>query len=185
MSTLTLRLGDRSFPITKKILISNCDFFDVHPEVFDERTYQVETQVPLADFEHFFAYLNSKQLPHITTANVISLSLLSTEFLVADLEEICGFFLAANRPGTSDVGPRIAALEENQLREFRLFEEFRRDFAALRAEVEKLRSITFESERLYQRGRAFLFGAAGIPKNPLLGLSLLKDSGSFRGSGGL
>jgi hypothetical protein len=50
MATLTLLLGDRPFPIAKKILISNCDFFDARPEFYDEKTYQVEAQVPPRGF---------------------------------------------------------------------------------------------------------------------------------------
>jgi hypothetical protein len=165
MSSLTLLLGDRSFQIPKKILISNCDFLDVRPEFYDERSYQVESQVSPADFDEFCTYLKFKQVPHITTANVISFLQLSAEFLTPELDEVCGLFLAANRCGGLNIGRRVDALEEQQADQLRLFddlhrrsedtrqvladsrsaadadsEETRRDLGKLRGEFEDLRS---------------------------------------------
>jgi hypothetical protein len=100
MSTFELIVGDRSFPIPKKCVLANCDFFDAHPELYDAKTYQVETQAPVADFQDFVNYLKSKALSQITAMNIIPFSLLCDEFLASDLDEVCGWFLAANRPGT-------------------------------------------------------------------------------------
>jgi hypothetical protein len=83
----TLVLDGKSFPIPKQNLV---DFFELHPCIFDETAYQVQSPVSVELFVDFLNYLKSKQLPEITTANAKTLYLLSKEFGVFDLSSRCG-----------------------------------------------------------------------------------------------
>jgi hypothetical protein len=82
----TLVLDGKSFLIAKQKLI---DFFELHPSLFDESQYQVQSSVSVEHFGDFVSYLQSKQLPEITTVNAKALYLLSQEFNAFDLSTRC------------------------------------------------------------------------------------------------
>jgi hypothetical protein len=81
----TLILDGKSFPIAKQNLIA---FFELHPSLFDETTYQVRSPVSVEQFGEFLNYLKSKQFPEITPVNAKSLYLLSQEFGGFDLSRL-------------------------------------------------------------------------------------------------
>jgi hypothetical protein len=163
MSVLPLIIGkgawSKTWPITKKILISNCDLLDAHPELYDETSYEMQSDVDPAVFEQFLSYFRTKQLPEITKENVPSFSLLGAEFVTADLEEICSLFLSALGFGKSDEGRRMARLEEDQARQFHCHEDLRRQLEKLELAFEGRLSVIFRSEQLYRRGQEFVLPA--------------------------
>jgi hypothetical protein len=78
----TLVIDGKSFPIAKRCLL---DFFEIHPCVFDQSSYQVQSPVSVEHFVQFVAYLKSNQLPDIAPANAKHFYSLSCEFGVHEL----------------------------------------------------------------------------------------------------
>jgi hypothetical protein len=113
-----------SFTVAKRQLL---DFFEMHPSLFDENSYQVRSPVTAVDFADFVGYLKSKRLPDLTPANVKNLFQLSQEFGVTELLSEC------SRLG-SDLCPVDFSLKSGQNADIMsastLFESFRRDFPA-------------------------------------------------------
>jgi hypothetical protein len=63
VADFTLVLDGKSFPIAKQKLIS---FFELHPSVFDENAYQVQSRVSV---EHFDEFVNSLYIYIYNTRN--------------------------------------------------------------------------------------------------------------------
>jgi hypothetical protein len=97
-------LDGKSFPIAKQNLIA---FFELHPCLFDESTYTVQSSVTVEDFAAFLKYLESKQLPKITPANAKTLYLLSQEFGVIDLSSRCGELVSDRQTVDSPLMPLL------------------------------------------------------------------------------
>jgi hypothetical protein len=121
----TLVLDGKSFPIAKQNLIA---FFELHPCLFDESNYQVQSSVTIEDFAAFLKYLESKQLPEITPANANTLYLLSQEFGVFELSSQCGQLVSDRQTVDSPLMSAVAALTATYLSQATGFESFRRDF---------------------------------------------------------
>jgi cell division protein FtsB len=162
MAQINIVLGGRSFPILKKTLITNCGIFDIKPLIYDQKDYTVESSVPVADFEAFFRYLQTRQLPELTLTNALVFSVLSAEFAATELEDVCSLFLTATQ-----VGSRIDQIDDSQSQQLRLYEDLRLSFErgqssqmrlfeelrdrveSLSLEIANLRSGTFKGEQLY------------------------------------
>jgi hypothetical protein len=121
----TLVLDGRSFPINKRMLL---DIFEIHPSLFDESSYQVQSAVGVEDFAAFVTYLNSKQLSVTTPANAKSLCLLSEEFGIPDLASHCSELIPDLENHSPPLNSVVAELTTNILSQMTQFESFRRDF---------------------------------------------------------
>jgi hypothetical protein len=115
----------KSFRIAKRFLL---DFFEIHPSLFYESSYQVRSAVPAADFLDFVVYLKSKRLPDLTITNVKSIFSLSHEFGITDLLSECSRLISDLRPVDFSPTSATAELNINILSNSTLFESFRRDF---------------------------------------------------------
>jgi hypothetical protein len=121
----TLVLDGKSFPIAKQTLV---DLFELHPRLFDEGAYHVQSPVSVEHFGEFVNYLKSKQLPEITAVNAKTLYLLSQEFNVLDLSSRCGQFVSDLQTVDSPLMWAGAGLNANCLNQAAEFESFRRYF---------------------------------------------------------
>jgi hypothetical protein len=121
----TLVLDGKSFPIAKQKLIN---FFELHPTVFDESSYQVRSRVSVEHFGEFVKYLESKQLPTVTAANADYFHLLSEEFGIFELSSLSDEFLPDLQTVDSPLMSAVARLAAQSLSQATAFESFRRDF---------------------------------------------------------
>jgi hypothetical protein len=121
----TLVLDGKSFPIQKRTLV---DFFELHPTLFYDSTYEVRSPVSVEVFVDFLNYLESKKWPGITRANARVLYLLSQMFGVFDLSSRCGEFVSDRQTIDSPLGSPVGGLSTNLLSQATEFESFRRDF---------------------------------------------------------
>jgi hypothetical protein len=125
LADFTLLLDGKSFPVAKRNIIA---FFELHPIIFDDTADQVRSRVSVEHFGEFVNYLNSKQLPEITTANAETFYSLSQEFGVVELSSRCRHFIPDLQ--TVDSPTRATGFGFNTICSSQAveFESFRRDF---------------------------------------------------------
>jgi hypothetical protein len=120
-----LVLDGKSFPIAKRDLGT---FFELHPCLFDEGAYQVQSPASVEHFVEFMDYLKSKQLPELSIANAKTLYLLSQEFNVLDLSSRCRQFVSDLPAVDSPAISASARLNTDFLNQVAEYESFRRSF---------------------------------------------------------
>jgi hypothetical protein len=125
---IDLVLDGKPFPVPKKVLL---DFFEKHPCLFDESSYQVRSPVSVEHFEQFITFLKSKRLPNISIANARDLCMLSDEFSIVDLPSICSEFIPELGRLESPLGPIVREVETTLLSHSADFESFRRDLPSV------------------------------------------------------
>jgi hypothetical protein len=109
MSSLKLRVGDRFFHIPTKHVLANCDLFDLHPDLYDNPSYEVESQVVVEDFQTLLEFLRAQQESLVTVDNCRALLALAEEFGCAVLAELCQAVEAAEL--SRNLVVRLLALE--------------------------------------------------------------------------
>jgi hypothetical protein len=143
MRNLTLHLGDDSFNIPKKSVLVNSDFFDLHPELYDNPAYDVEADVEVDDFQTFLNFLRTPDESLITAENRRPLQALGDEFAVSRLIEICSELETAEV--TQNLVGRLLAVEEAVAQQTQSYEAIGRDLAQtlsefVSAELRELRN---------------------------------------------
>jgi hypothetical protein len=146
---MQLVLGDHTIPILKKWIIQNTDLFDIHPELYDEPSYAIESDVGFLDCKDFLAFLETQNPSVITPENANSLVLLSEEFGVPDLCELAAR-VASEAARAIDLSERIMKLEHAFLAKDLETESLLRDLAQYLTEflVEKLSAVSGELSEL-------------------------------------
>jgi hypothetical protein len=121
----TLVFNGKSFPVSKQQL---CDLFEVHPCLFAEKVYQVQSLVTVEHFGDFVGYLKSKRLPDVTVVNAKDFYLLRQEFGLFDLASRCRQFTSDLQTVDSPLMSAWAELTAKRLCRSSQFESFTRDF---------------------------------------------------------
>jgi hypothetical protein len=126
MATFTIRLHDQFFRIAKKVVVANSDLFDLHPELYDAGSYEVESEVDAQDLETFLNFLGTQEESLVTTENYQSLLALADEFSVSDLFDICSKLEAAET--SQRILARVSSLEAWVAQQAESSELLTRDF---------------------------------------------------------
>jgi hypothetical protein len=93
MAVFTLELGAESFPVSRKDLLNNSNFFEFDSDRYAQQSYRVAADVALAIFQQFLTILRTGKLVAVTAANAGPLSKLAAEFGVPDLLAHCRVLL--------------------------------------------------------------------------------------------
>jgi hypothetical protein len=93
MSLLTVVLGDNSLKIAKRYVIDNSGLFDAHPELYDDSSYHLQSEISVEDLKLFLTFLRTTEPPPITPENAKSFCLLAQEFFAPTLYAVCAEFL--------------------------------------------------------------------------------------------
>jgi predicted nucleic acid-binding Zn-ribbon protein len=107
MAMLNLVVRGKSFPVPKKCLFK---LLEEHQELFEAKTYAVQSPVPLDIVETFVASLQTQSKISVTKENAASLSLLSSEFFRPELAAECAIFSGPVDP-ISSLSDRVCKLE--------------------------------------------------------------------------
>jgi hypothetical protein len=106
-STVCLVFQGRSLPVPKRFLF---DLFEHRPELFQATKYAVQSAVPLVVFEMFVDSLKSQSGISVTKGNAAPLSLLASEFFLAELAAQCAAFsVPVDQPAS--LSDRVRELE--------------------------------------------------------------------------
>jgi hypothetical protein len=98
-----------SFTVPK---LSLFNLFEHHRDLFDATSYEVQSSVPVGVFEIFVAALETGTKVVVTKENAGAISLLATEFWLADLLSECSALQAASNPELiATLSQRISKLE--------------------------------------------------------------------------
>jgi hypothetical protein len=125
MSNLTLQLGAHSFHIRKKHLIDHSELFDIHPELYDERSYDARSAVAVDSCEAFSQFLQTQDNDLVTAGNCSDLAELATETGVPDLVEFCAELEAGQRKEI--LIDELLVLEESASQQTEVCEGLERD----------------------------------------------------------
>jgi hypothetical protein len=106
MATLDLLFDGKAFPVPKKSVLQLLG----HHELFEAKTYAVQSSVPRDIFELFASSLKTQSKISVTKENAASLSFLAKEFLLPDLAAQCAVFYVPLDPIAS-LSERVAKLE--------------------------------------------------------------------------
>jgi hypothetical protein len=164
MSNLILRLGDRSFSIPKKTVLLSCDLFDLHPDLYDNPSYEIETDVAGEDCEVFVNFLRTGDESFVTNDNVRSLEALAEEFAAGRLLEVCGEF-EAGEVRENLIG-RFLDVSGSVSHQSEVIESIERDFPQSLTEIlcvfvaDKIRSVWEETEALRKETDDRILGIA-------------------------
>jgi hypothetical protein len=82
-------LGDHSFAIPKKTILLNSDFFDFRPDLSDNPSDGIESQVDIEDCEIFLSFLRKQDGSLVTSENRRSRQALADELIAGRLLEVC------------------------------------------------------------------------------------------------
>jgi hypothetical protein len=126
MANLTVRIAEHSFAIPKKVVLANCDFFDLHPDLYDSALYDVESDVDVEHCETFLNFLRTQEESLITRQNRGALLALGEEFSAAGLIEVC--VRQEGEDAIEKLSGRVSDLEESVSEHSQLLEVLRRDF---------------------------------------------------------
>jgi hypothetical protein len=77
MTTFDLTFQQAKFPVPRGVLIN---FFERHPDIFHETSYEVRSSVPLEIFQEFIQGLESGKQMEVTKQNAGAVALLAQEF---------------------------------------------------------------------------------------------------------
>jgi hypothetical protein len=99
--TIVLTVHGRCFPVAKKRLVET--LFEIHPELYDQSTYEVKSDVPVEIWETFLSFIETEAFPAVMSDNASSLLALSQEFGVPALAQEC------------DAVARVSSLEHSIL----------------------------------------------------------------------
>jgi hypothetical protein len=140
MSNLTVRVAGHTFYLPKKCVILNSDLFDLHPDLHDSPSYDVESAVDLDDCQTFLKFLQTKDESLLTSTNCRALRALAGEFGVPRLIELCSKLEAAQL--NRNLNARVLVLEDAASQQGAICESLARDFAgSLFALSEELRQL--------------------------------------------
>jgi hypothetical protein len=88
MSTIDLVFDGRAFPVPKKSVFELLE----RRELFEAKTYPVQSSVPLDVFETFVDSLTTQTKIPVTKGNAVSLWFLANEFVLSEVASECGTF---------------------------------------------------------------------------------------------
>jgi hypothetical protein len=132
MSKLALRLGDSSLCILKKCVLMNCDFFDLHPDLYDNPSYDMESQVEVEDCQTFLNFLQTQDESLIIAGNWRSLLALAVEFGASRLIEVCT--AVGEAEACAKLTDRVLRLEDSVLQQVGICEMIERDCGRVQGE---------------------------------------------------
>jgi hypothetical protein len=148
MTNLTILLSDRSFQIPKKPVIENCELFDAYPELYDEPSYEIQSDVDPEDCASFVNFIQSRDASMVTPDNCRALRELAGEFGDSHLLEICAEMEEAQ--DHENMAVRVSALEDSVSQSCEEREILERDFPRNLCEfvVSKLTRVSEEIRAL-------------------------------------
>jgi hypothetical protein len=154
MAMLDLVFDGRTFPVPKKSVFQLVG----HQELFEAKSYAVQSSVPVEVFEAFVGSLKAQTKISVTQGNAVSMWFLAKEFFLSDLSAECGTF-SVTVDQFSRLFERVSSLER-QISSFsnpgrqiegeiasqkRGLENLRQQFERLRLEAQKITRPEIES----------------------------------------
>jgi hypothetical protein len=104
----------------------NSDFFDIHPELYDNPFYDLASEVDADDCQILIDFLRTQEGPLVTAENVRALQALAEEFAVPGLIDVCSRFEEAQV--NENVTGQVLALEDSVSQQSEAIESLERDF---------------------------------------------------------
>jgi hypothetical protein len=124
--SLQLRLHGESFSIPRKTVIQTSGLFDAHPDLYDETSYNVESEVDVDDCQAFVDFLQTDDDSLITSDNRRSLQALADEFGATRLIELVSEVEAAEFSDT--LFEQMSDLTDSVSQQVQITESVERDF---------------------------------------------------------
>jgi hypothetical protein len=123
---LTLRVRGRSLTVPRKCVLIQTELFEVHPDLHDDPSYEVRSEVDAEDCQVFTDFLQTEDESLVTTGNRRSLQALAEEFRAARLFEICSDIETTET--NANLARHVSQLSETVAQQIRIAESVERDF---------------------------------------------------------
>jgi hypothetical protein len=178
MASLTLVHNEVSFAVPVKAIMSNCNLFDLRPDLYGKPSYEVTSRVNPELFREFVSFLQSQAPIEVSAVNLSGLVELAAEFGVDTLARQCRAFESSSSREErsysfeSEILCRVCALEDRVSRQEHEIQQIIRQFChfsasqtIMRTELSHFREMT-ASLSSSQFGKMLKFD----PDRPLEGI---------------